>query len=372
MAQKKSAFKNIVKKSDKKIDKKSHKLVSKPAKRPEPVKSSKAPVKPAKGAAHSSKAGKAGSSKTILNKVGAKAHDHSTSGAHSDKKSQLKGSIGKNSKASHDKGDRSVHNAPHKLGKQSQQTSHVTKADHKGKEVKNSKKPLVKGPAVLDADLKHAAKSAENDRSDSSEENLKISAKGLKAAKKSAVKAPKKAEENAGEIDDVGLESDDLGTDEIGEYEEELKAVEEADSESDDEVAWLTDSREKESEEIVLTDAEGRRYCRSRDCDQIAMVDGYCRYHYLLFWKRIQIRKKILADDELERYVEELTARYPDKFLEMIRRDLRTEKDFLSAIQELEIDEGAIDNDYEEDTQSFIEEVRVIGEGGGGVEEDDY
>jgi hypothetical protein len=95
-----------------------------------------------------------------------------------------------------------------------------------------------------------------------------------------------------------------------------------------------------------------------------------------LFWKKIQIRKKILADGKLQRYVEELTARYPDKFLELIRRDLRTEKDFLAAIQELEIDEGAIENDFEEDNSSFIEEVRTMGEpsgaGGTGMDEDDY
>jgi hypothetical protein len=111
-------------------------------------------------------------------------------------------------------------------------------------------------------------------------------------------------------------------------------------------------------EEIILTDAEGRRYCRRRDCDQLAIVESYCRYHYLLFWKKIQQRKKILCDGKLIHYIEELTSRYPDKYLEMIRRDLRTEKDFMAAIQELEIDEsGGEDNDFEEDS-SILDEVR--------------
>jgi hypothetical protein len=111
-------------------------------------------------------------------------------------------------------------------------------------------------------------------------------------------------------------------------------------------------------EEIILTDAEGRRYCRRRDCDQLAIVESYCRYHYLLFWKKIQQRKKILCDGKLIHYIEELTSRYPDKYLEMIRRDLRTEKDFMAAIQELEIDEtGGEDSDFEEDS-SILDEVR--------------
>lgn len=124
-------------------------------------------------------------------------------------------------------------------------------------------------------------------------------------------------------------------------------------------------------EEVIITDAEGRRYCRVRDCDQLAMVDGYCRYHYLLFWKKIQVRKKILTEGKLERYIEELTARYPDKFLDMLKKDLRSEKEFLAAIQELEIDENSDDGDFEDETQNFIDEVRGVSDAGGSVRDDD-
>jgi hypothetical protein len=172
-------------------------------------------------------------------------------------------------------------------------------------------------------------------------------------------------------MDDDFIADDDMMGDEIGEYEEELKAVEESEEEIEVVEEWTPEEKDKGDEEIVLTDAEGRRYCRARDCDQVAAVDVYCRYHYLLFWKKIQVRKKILVDGKLERYIEELTARYPDKFLEMIRRDLRTEKDFLAAIQELEIDESATENEFEEDTNAFIEEVRGMGDNGGNASDDD-
>jgi hypothetical protein len=114
-------------------------------------------------------------------------------------------------------------------------------------------------------------------------------------------------------------------------------------------------------EEIVLLDAEGRRYCRVKDCDQAAMVEGYCRYHYLLFWKNIQIRKKILTEGKLERYIEELTARYPDKYLDMLKKDLRSEKEFMAAIAELEIDEAAVDGEFEDEAQNYLDEVRGMG-----------
>ena len=118
---------------------------------------------------------------------------------------------------------------------------------------------------------------------------------------------------------------------------------------------------EPEDDEVFLTDAEGRRYCRVKECDQLATVDAYCRYHYLLFWKKIQVRKKILTEGKLDRYIEDLTARYPDKYLEMLRKDLRNEKDFTAAIQELEIDESGVDNEYEDEAQSYLEEVRGMG-----------
>jgi hypothetical protein len=125
-------------------------------------------------------------------------------------------------------------------------------------------------------------------------------------------------------------------------------------------------------EEVILTDAEGRRYCRMKDCDQAATVDGgYCRFHYLLFWKNIQSRKKILSEGKLERYIEELTARYPDKYLELLRKDLRSEKDFMAAIQELEIDDSGVDNEFEDEAQSYLDEVRgVTGESNSEREED--
>jgi hypothetical protein len=175
----------------------------------------------------------------------------------------------------------------------------------------------------------------------------------------------------AGEEDLIG--DADFDSSEIEEYAEELSEVEAIDEATEDEELMYESSlKESKDEEVVLTDAEGRRYCRVRECDQVAAVETYCRYHYLYHWKRIQIRKKILADGKLVRYVEELTVRYPDKFLEMIRRDLRTEKDFLVAIQELEIDDSGDENDFEEDTKTFIDEVRGATDGGPSVDEEEF
>jgi hypothetical protein len=42
----------------------------------------------------------------------------------------------------------------------------------------------------------------------------------------------------------------------------------------------------------------------------------------------------------------------------MLKKDLRSEKEFLAAIQELEIDEASVDNEYEDEAQNYLDEVR--------------
>ncbi|QDK37870.1 hypothetical protein [Bdellovibrio sp. NC01] len=249
------------------------------------------------------------------------------------------------------------------------------------KKVEAKAKPVAKAEAKTPA-AKPAAKEVKAEAKETAKKAPAKAAAPQPAAAKEApkkdAKAPKKGkaakgkEKEESDLDDDFIADDDMMGDEIGEYEEELKAVEESEEDVDLVEEWTGEEKAKSDEEIILTDAEGRRYCRARDCDQIAVVDAYCRFHYLMFWKKIQVRKKILQDGKLERYVEELTSRYPDKFLEMIRRDLRTEKDFLAAIQELEIDESVGENEFEEDTSAYIEEVRGMGDSGGGVEEDEY
>ena len=189
---------------------------------------------------------------------------------------------------------------------------------------------------------------------------------------KIAKKEPKAKKEELDLFDDGDVPE----SEELLEYQEELDVADEIEESADSDDSLLESAAVQagtESEEdIILTDAEGNRYCRAKDCDQISIVEGYCRFHYLLFWKKIQVRKEILQDGKLEKYVDDLTSRYPDKFLEMLRKDLRTTKDFLAAIAELEIDESAGENEFEEDAQTFIDEVRGISDTGASMEDDEF
>lgn len=238
---------------------------------------------------------------------------------------------------------------------------------------KPAAKPTAKAKVVVKKEAKPILKKAETPKKAETKAVVAESVKPTKADAKLKTKS-KKAEKKATTDDDDDFSfEDNFGDSEISDYEEDLKDVEEQDEEENIELSD-DDEEEQKDEEIYLTDSEGRRLCRVRDCDQVANVEGYCRYHYLLLWKKIQIRKSILQDGKLEKYVEDLTSRYPDKFLEMIKKDLKSEKEFLSAIQELEIDESALgDVDGNDDeTQSFADEIRGIGDAPSLDEDGDY
>ncbi len=273
----------------------------------------------------------------------------------------------------------------------------VSKKDSKGT-AKSSKSPVKSAakpskPAAKTADKKATA--SKTSLKDLAKSMVKMATKAAKSVVKAEASAkPEPKHEKASKADktskkekagkkgkkkDVEFEDDDLlaGDEDLGAEEipdlsefEETEIIEEEETEI--EISISSEVKKDADEEIILTDAEGRRLCRVRDCDQAATVEGYCRYHYLLLWKKIQVRRKILQDGKLERYVEELTSRYPDKFLEMIRKDLRSEKDFLAAIAELEIDESGLESEFEDDSQSFADEIRGMGESAGMGEEEEY
>jgi hypothetical protein len=238
--------------------------------------------------------------------------------------------------------------------------------------VKDDSKAASKSASATKDDLKNQKTPAIAVKTDAKPQTLKPAVKA-----KSGIKSKSKSKKNdKKKDDDDDIENDiddDFGESEIAEYEDDLKAVE--DDDEDDNLDEFSDDDDSESSvaEIFLTDSEGRRLCRVRDCDQVANVEGYCRYHYLLFWKKIQIRKVILNDDKLEKYIIALTTKYPDKFLEMIKKDLKTEKDFLSSIAELEIDESVIQDDAADDeAQSFTDEIRGTVESTAMDDDSDY
>lgn len=97
----------------------------------------------------------------------------------------------------------------------------------------------------------------------------------------------------------------------------------------------------------VTYDANGEAVCREVACEGLATSAGYCRMHYIKNWKKIKRKEVILKEGKLNQYIEELVAKYPDKYIEAIRQDLANDKDFAKVIYDLDLDESVDDFDVE-------------------------
>ena len=100
--------------------------------------------------------------------------------------------------------------------------------------------------------------------------------------------------------------------------------------------------------------------CREVACEGLATSGGYCRLHYIKNWKKIKRKEAILHEKKLDQYIEELVAKYPDKYIEAIRQDLANDKDFAKVIHDLDLDEGVDDFDVEggESMDSLIDTIK--------------
>lgn len=99
--------------------------------------------------------------------------------------------------------------------------------------------------------------------------------------------------------------------------------------------------------------------CREVACEGLATTGVYCRMHYIKNWKKIKRKDLILREKKLNQYIEELVAKYPDKYIEAIRTDLANERDFAKVIHDLDLDEGIDEfNEEGEGSDSVIDTIK--------------
>jgi hypothetical protein len=105
--------------------------------------------------------------------------------------------------------------------------------------------------------------------------------------------------------------------------------------------------------------SEAETVCREVACEGLSTTAGYCRLHYIKNWKKIKRKELILKEGKLNQYIEELVAKYPDKYIEAIRQDLASDKDFAKVIYDLDLDESVDDFDVEgENVDSLIDTIK--------------
>jgi hypothetical protein len=99
---------------------------------------------------------------------------------------------------------------------------------------------------------------------------------------------------------------------------------------------------------------ESSEVCREVACEGLSTTAGYCRLHYIKNWKKIKRKEVILKEGKLNQYIEELVLKYPDKYIEAIRQDLASDKDFAKVIYDLDLDEGTDEFDPEGESMDAV------------------
>lgn len=80
------------------------------------------------------------------------------------------------------------------------------------------------------------------------------------------------------------------------------------------------------------------RICIEPGCKNTQTTKDFCRLHYLRNWKTIKHEDQKKAADRLNKYVEGICKKNPERYMDVIRRDIRNGKmdrsDFLDEYSE--------------------------------------
>jgi len=114
----------------------------------------------------------------------------------------------------------------------------------------------------------------------------------------------------------------------------------------------------KKSAKAAEAAAAKLKRCREPGCEHEFTLHGYCRMHYIKNWRRIKRKESILASGQLNNYVEELVNKYPDKYLDVIRQDLASEKEWGKVVVDLELEATEEEGASDEEIDTVAEGVR--------------
>ncbi len=65
------------------------------------------------------------------------------------------------------------------------------------------------------------------------------------------------------------------------------------------------------------------KICKEDGCHNAQTTGGYCRLHYLKHWKMIKAEATEKAAKRLNKYVEFMAKKNPDRYIDDIKKELR-------------------------------------------------
>jgi hypothetical protein len=68
------------------------------------------------------------------------------------------------------------------------------------------------------------------------------------------------------------------------------------------------------------------KICKESGCHNAQTTSGYCRLHYLKHWKELKAQATEKAAKKLNRYVEFMAKKNPDRYIDDIKKDIRNRR----------------------------------------------
>jgi hypothetical protein len=92
------------------------------------------------------------------------------------------------------------------------------------------------------------------------------------------------------------------------------------------------------------------KICEEADCKNVQSTKRYCRLHYLKNWKKVKEQEGKKSASKLNRYVEGIVKKHPDRYMEVIRKDL-------SGRGELDFEEGSAGAASNDDVEEVLHDL---------------
>ena len=65
------------------------------------------------------------------------------------------------------------------------------------------------------------------------------------------------------------------------------------------------------------------KICSEPDCHNAQTSQSYCRLHYVKNWRKLKEERQKKAADKLNKYVDGICKKHPEKYVDVIRREIR-------------------------------------------------
>lgn len=101
--------------------------------------------------------------------------------------------------------------------------------------------------------------------------------------------------------------------------------------------------------------------CKFTGCHDIATTQTFCRFHYLSSWKKLKTKEAKRKGQELEKYLEDMSKKFPEEFLEKLKVEVEDMAEKEAASSDGDEEKGGMFDQIEgdDDLDTIIKGLKV-------------